>query len=69
RTFVHFTPHEWLNQGLLSKRHNQVNIYSSNLLINERKPDAEELCQEGGLKDEKVFLLDHSAAYFISYII
>jgi hypothetical protein len=23
RTFVHFTPHEWLNQGLLSKRHNQ----------------------------------------------
>jgi hypothetical protein len=24
RTFVHFTPHEWLNQGLLSKRHNQV---------------------------------------------
>ncbi|PHU99567.1 histidine kinase [Iodobacter sp. BJB302] len=24
RTFVHFTPREWLNQGLLSKRHNQV---------------------------------------------
>jgi hypothetical protein len=27
RTFVHFTPHEWLNQGLLSKRHNQVIFY------------------------------------------
>jgi hypothetical protein len=29
RTFVHFTPHEWLNQGLLSKRHNQVKFYKA----------------------------------------
>uniref|UniRef100_UPI0025F87436 DUF2345 domain-containing protein n=1 Tax=Iodobacter sp. TaxID=1915058 RepID=UPI0025F87436 len=26
RTFVHFTPREWLNQGLLSKRHNQEDL-------------------------------------------
>ncbi|WP_293932180.1 hypothetical protein, partial [Iodobacter sp.] len=27
RTFVHFTPREWLNQGILSKRHNQETIF------------------------------------------
>ncbi|WP_293932086.1 hypothetical protein, partial [Iodobacter sp.] len=28
RTFVHFTPREWLNQGILSKRHNQEYFFN-----------------------------------------